>query len=238
MCYDLGMKKLGLILALVAFAGCEEEPPPAPPPAPKPAAPASAPAAQAPAPVPAAPTVVTEGPRVVAVEGDVRVDGARAIVGTPVTKASLIETGDNAWVRVTLMPHSVIQVRANTKLSISSSPKKEWSVKLALGALWSFLPKGASYEVATNNAVAGVRGTTLYVGSADGEHSGVCACDGEVELQAGGKKKVVKSKHQHIGTTIQGAAAKAKLGPQKKSKTPPGHDDKEGAQLEKIRASL
>jgi hypothetical protein len=136
------------------------------------------------------------------------------------------------------MPHSVVQVRANTKLSISTSTRKQWSVKLALGQLWSFLPKGSSYEVVTGNAVAGVRGTTLYVGTADGEHSGVCACDGEVELQAGGKKKNVKSKHQHVGTMINGAGAKAKLGPQKKSKTPPGHDDKEGAQLEKIRASL
>jgi hypothetical protein len=170
--------------------------------------------------------------------GDVLVDGQKAQAGTPISATSKIETAVNSWAKITLMQESVIAIRAQTKLILGSSEEKQWSVRLALGAIWSLLPKGASYEVVTSNVVAGVRGTTLFVAAPAEGQSGVCACDGEVELVAGGKTKVVKSKHAHIGTMIAGSGSKAKLGAQKKSKKPPGHDDVEGAQLEKLRQSL
>jgi hypothetical protein len=228
------MKKIALLFVL---AGCQDPVPPPPPPLVV-ARPASLPASQ-PASLPAkASLTVDEGPRVLALQGDVQIDGKPAVVGTPVTRTSTVQTGDGAWARITLMPHNVLAVRPNSKFTLGTSVRKQWSVKLALGALWSFLPKGSSYEVETSNAVAGVRGTTLYVGAAGEGKTGVCACDGEVELTAGAKKKMVKSNHQHIGTVIAGNGGKAKLGKQQASKTPPGHDDVEAAELEKLRESI
>jgi hypothetical protein len=185
-------------------------------------------------------TTVDAGPRVLALKGDVLVDGRAASVGTPVSPTATIETGDDAWARITLMPHSVIAIRPHSKFTLGTSTRKRWSLQLALGAVWSFLPKGASYEVSTSNAVAGVRGTTLYVSAIGADKSGVCACDGEVELSTDGAKKMVKSKHAHIGTFIAGPGRSAKM--IRQTKRPPGalfvHDDVEAAELEKLRDSL
>ncbi len=187
-----------------------------------------------PLPPPAERVTVDSGPRVVQMSGAVLIDGKPATVGSPVTATSTVETGDNSWARITLVPHSIIAVRANTKFTLGTSARKKWSVQLALGAVWSFLPHGSSYEVTTSNAVAGVRGTILYVDAFGPGKSGICACDGDVELSVGKKKKMVKSKHAHIGTIVAGA----KMIPQKKMKTPPYHDDIEGAELDKLRTSL
>ena len=222
-------------LLLIALISCD--PPtqtktpadtPAQIPAPQPATPA------APLPVKPARPVVDSGPRVLELKGDVLIDDKPAMVGSPITATSTIETGEGSWARITLVPHSVLAIRPLTKFTIGSSLRKRWSVQLLIGQLWSFLPKGASYEVTTANAVAGVRGTTLFVSATEPGKSAVCACDGEVEIAAAGKTRLVKSKRAHLATMVQGDPKKAKLIPLKKQ-PPFGHDDVEGAKLDALR---
>ncbi len=230
------MKKL--ILGFAVLAACNDKiEKPNPPPVAK--APASLPAAASmPASMPVKVTTVDSGPRILALAGSVLVDGQPAVIGTPVTKTSTIETGENAWARLTLEPHSVIAVRPSSKFTLGTSERKKWSVQLALGAVWSFLPKGSSYEVVTSNAVAGVRGTTVYVANRKEGLTGICACDGEVEETVSGKSKMVKSKHAHIAVLVGGTGKQAKIGKVPKGMPAPQHDDIEAAEIEKLRATI
>ncbi len=230
------MKKFAVLCVLIL--ACDKPAPP--PPTPKPVPVAIKAPASLPASLPAAPVTVEAGPRVLALTGKVLIDGKVAVVGSPITPTSVVETGDASTARITLIPHSVIAIRPNSKFTIGTSERKKWSVQLVLGAVWSFLPKGASYEVVTNNAVAGVRGTILYVSEMGDKKSGVCACDGEVELTVGKKKETVKSKFEHIGSVIGGDGTHAKVMLRKKSPDkPPGHEDHaEAIALEKLRETI
>jgi hypothetical protein len=215
-------KRIALVVAL-SLAACSEEPPPPPPPKPTPAPVAQKPPEQAPASAPVAPPkpTVKAGPRVLKVTGTVLIDGAEAYEGMPVQETSVIETKAASTVVVTLFSGAVTQVRELARVEIGKNAdwkklkKKEWTLKLLAGAVWSFLPKGSSYEVATQNAVAGARGTIFYVQASTPDDSYVCDCDGEIEMTVGGKKKMLKSKLAHVAMLSKGAAKKAKPKPTK-----------------------
>jgi hypothetical protein len=227
------LRRSTLVIALGLFACTEEAPPPAPTPA-KPAAPASAPVAAAQpasAPVAKAPA----GPRVVSSEGEVTVDGVPAKVDMAITATSVITTGKDSRMTFTLNPGSLIQVRPNSKVELGKSERKETSVKLALGAIWSFLPKGSNYEVVGPNAVAGARGTIFYVEATKPTETYVCDCDGEIELTSGKTTKTLKSEMKHVGANVKGADKKAKQAPTKKVLN---HTKEEAEALEALRANL
>ncbi len=217
-----------LACALVLATSCASEDSEAPAPAPE------ATAAPAPAPAPAEPPKPQKAPRrFLVVEGDVRLDGAPASVDQAIGDTAKIDTGKEGRAVLTLQPGSVIEVRQGSKLSLGSSPRKKTSVQLLAGTLWSFLPSGeASYEVATQNAVAGVRGTIFYVEAPKPNETYVCACDGEVEVSAGQKNlpRNVTSKMEHKSFLVRGNAKKAAM----KDAKLRGHTKEQAAELEKL----
>lgn len=221
------------LVIVLGLAACTEE---APPPAPTPTktAPASAPVAAS-QPASAAVAKAPEGPRVITVEGEVTVDGAPATVDMPITPTSVIATGKDSRMTFTLNPGSLIQVRPNSKVELGKSERKETSVKLTLGAIWSFLPKGSNYEVVGPNAVAGARGTIFYVEATKPTETYVCDCDGEIELTSGKTTKTLKSEMKHVGANVKGADKKAKQAPSKKILN---HTKDEAEALEAVRAKL
>src|SRR5687767_8079302 len=107
------MKRLACFALLLAVS-CSEEAPPPPPAQPLPTKPAEPP--KQPATAPAAPATVTTGPRVVTVDGECMVDGKSAVVGTPVTPTSVVETKAKSKMTLTLGPGSLIQVREASKV--------------------------------------------------------------------------------------------------------------------------
>jgi hypothetical protein len=222
------IKRLPVLLTFV-LAACSEDPPPAPAPQPAPDAPSQAATMAATAPAPAKPTVTT-GPRVLKVTGTALVDGAEAHEGMALSESAVIETKAASTVAITLFRGAVTQVRELTRVELGKNAdfeqqkKKEWSLKLLAGAVWSFLPKGSSYEVSTQNAVAGARGTVYYVQATTADDTYICDCDGDIEVNVAGKKKALKSKMAHVSVFAKGAGKKAKAKPTKEML---GHDKSE-----------
>jgi ferric-dicitrate binding protein FerR (iron transport regulator) len=172
-----------LLATLLLVAACSEETPPpdetgTPPPADAAAA-AGAPAEPA--------TPVLPARRFVSVEGTVTLDTLPAKADLEIGETSTIETGKDGRATITVEPGSLIEVRANSKVTFGASPRAKNSLKLLVGALWSFLPDNSSFEVETQNAVAGVRGTIFFVKvdkKGKKESTYVCACHGNVAMKS------------------------------------------------------
>lgn len=122
--------------------------------------------------------------RLLEVQGHVQVDGTSATADTAVGKDSLVVTGADGHAVLQLLPGSAIAVHPNTHVRLGHSARATWSLQLVAGSLLNFLPPGASYEVVTDNAVAGVRGTRFFVHAAGPTSTYICACLGEVQMTA------------------------------------------------------
>ncbi|MBI3178153.1 MAG: FecR domain-containing protein [Deltaproteobacteria bacterium] len=153
--------------------------------------------------------------RLLIARGAVSVDGKPATEGTPIGEASTVQTGPDGYAVLTLGKGSAVEVRANSKLTLGSSPRAKTTLQLVAGMVWSFLPDGASYEVQTPNAVAGVRGTVFFV-QADARGSYICACKGAVRMEtADGKTRrevTTKPGHEHLGFSVSKRGKRDKLG--------------------------
>ncbi len=138
--------------------------------------------------------------RFLQIDGEIKLDGAAATVDMEIPMSATITTGPNGHGYFTFGPGSVIEIRKSSTLKIGSSNTHKDSLKLLAGALWSVLAPGASYEVHTHNAVAGVRGTVFYTEARNEKTSYICACDGKVDIEAANPKnfkKTIPSKMQH-----------------------------------------
>lgn len=173
-----------------------------------------------------------DGRKFLLVEGGATFNGKAVKTGDAIGEAGTIVVARKGRAVVALAPGSFIVLRPGTRATIGKSERKAVSVQLALGAIWSFIAKGSSYEVVTSNAVAGVRGTALFVDAKKTE-SYVCDCDGSVELRAGGPKVLprnIESDHAHIATYIKGKGKGMKAG----SAARIGHTDPEREELMKL----
>lgn len=185
-------------------------------------APAAAAEPEAPAP--------KQARRFLLVEGTVTVDEQPAAVDAAIGETAKIVTGDDGRAVITLEPGSAIEIRKGTALAIGTSERKRSSVRLLAGALFSLLPGGASYEVETDNAIAGVRGTAFYVEAQDKAKSYICACDGAVTIESKSKKGVKKEPKSDNGHLAFMITTKGKKDKAKKAKRM-NHTDEEGAAL-------
>ena len=137
--------------------------------------------------------------RFLQVEGTVTMDGAPATVDAAIPETAKIVTGKDGRAVITLEPGGIIEIRKGSTVEVGKSERKDKSLKLALGTLWSFVPNGSSYEVVTDNAVAGVRGTVFYMEAQGPKKTYLCACDGEIDLVGANPKlnKPLKSSMEH-----------------------------------------
>lgn len=91
--------------------------------------------------------------------------------GTSLAEGAAVRTGANARLELTLADGSRIRVDQETTLALSEAQVKgkerTVSVQVWVGRLWAKVAKGMSggskFEVKTDNAVAGVRGTSFTV---------------------------------------------------------------------------
>ncbi len=123
-----------------------------------------------------------------------------AMVGVDLQKGDSIDTGDGGKVRIVMADKSVLALGARSKLTFAeydaSGENRVGTLKLTLGRFWMNVTQWAAggdslVEVYTPNAVAGVRGTTLW---GDIEVDAICSLDGEIEVRSLKKKK--KRKHK------------------------------------------
>jgi len=124
--------------------------------------------------------------KAVLIHGDQRI---AATAGYPVMAGDRLETGEGGKVQVTLVDHSVVAIGGGTTIEVSSllldaDGSRTGRLSVAIGKFWLHVTqwkKGpSSYEITTPNAVAGVRGTTLW---GDTKVDAICSLDGTVEVR-------------------------------------------------------
>jgi hypothetical protein len=119
-----------------------------------------------------------------------------ATVGSGLQPGDIIETGADTKVRINLDDGSVLAVGSRSKITLKSyvleGQTRSGSIRVAIGSFWMnvskwAVPEQSSVEVETPNAVAGVRGTTLW---GDTQRGVICSLEGNVVVTSvSGKMK-------------------------------------------------
>lgn len=153
--------------------------------------------------------------RVVATSGEVSL--TRSQTATPIERGAyllagdVVKTGADGTVRMLMRDKSVLALPARSSIRISAydvdaaTRKRRARLTVIVGRLWALVTKtvnpDASYEVSTENAVAGVRGTELvFDANADGS-SAVTVITGEVDLAAEGSRETLGAREQGVAGT-------------------------------------
>ncbi len=119
-----------------------------------------------------------------------------AVVGTQVLAGDRVQTGEKTKIRVKLTDGSVLALGPRSTITMvkyeTANGKRTGSLRVAIGAFWMQVskwttPADSFVEVETPNAVAGVRGTTLW---GDTQRQVVCALEGEVSVRSVSNKKI------------------------------------------------
>jgi len=190
--------------ALLAFTGCEESNTVVEAPVAEHAASDAEQVAEQKVEEPATEEVVAGIGTVDAVRGAVTVEraGEKSPIeqGKSVLVGDVIETGDNGKVRLALSGETVLALGAKSRLTLAAleiaDGGRKGTFKIAVGKFWAQIGKwtgtGESYlAFHTPNAVAGVRGTTLW---GDVERDTICALEGSIEVVSTKAKKRKKRK--------------------------------------------
>ncbi|NWG87926.1 MAG: FecR domain-containing protein [Hydrogenophilaceae bacterium] len=128
-------------------------------------------------------------------EGEVRFNGKPRRVGDLLSAPLEVVTGERALAAFSLGRNAYL-VRGNSRISIADTDGKGADVWVEAGRLLSVFEKGEA-RVMTPTAVAGIRGTGIYV-ETEAERSYVCLCYGTAELAAAhnaGLRETVSTTH-------------------------------------------
>ncbi len=143
---------------------------------------------------------------VVYVQGTVTIiktDGSEraAALGSEVSESDTLATGAASQVRVRLFDKSLVRLGQASKAQMSQlrfdgAESKSVSVKLMVGKLWASVSKlvsaGSRFEVSTQSAVAGVRGTEFAVLLGSSGDSSITTAEGSVAVRANdGSERIV-----------------------------------------------
>ena len=87
--------------------------------------------------------------------------------GAELHAGDTVETGDGGRVEITLAAGSILRIGEHSRVKLQDAePHKSFSARLLIGNLWTKVHKlvsGESFQVETENGVAGVRGTEFRV---------------------------------------------------------------------------
>ena len=125
---------------------------------------------------------------------------------TPVHAGHTIRTGSKGYVELTLPDGSFLRLAPDTLFHIETSlfpdnKSRRFSARLLLGRLWARVTRavglpGGSFRTATATAVAGVRGTTYDLRTAEARGTDIWVYEGKVAVgpvafEQGGSRKEV-----------------------------------------------
>jgi hypothetical protein len=128
------------------------------------------------------------------VEGTATVQSAAAQTPSPLVQGAELNEGDtvsteaDSRVEISLPEGSLLRLGENTRTTLTAHSRgKKFSATLLIGNLWAKVAKlvgGQTFEIETENAVSGVRGTEFRVESAKGQDDLVRVYDGAVQTSA------------------------------------------------------
>ncbi len=142
---------------------------------------------------------------------------AALAVGAQVAAGDAVVVGEKSFVELTLPDKSVVRVAPSSKLVLEAvlfegTGERKFSARLMIGSVWSkvstVLGGDSKFEVKTDNAVAGVRGTTFRVDARADKSAVVSVFAGSVAVGKGGP----------VGAPHTPGARREKAGPKEVSK--------------------
>lgn len=145
--------------------------------------------------------------RAISVTGSVEVQtGAET---EPLVRFAEVEAGatiithEESFAALRLASGSLLRLGPNTRIALSRmdpgevAGERKTEVRLVIGKVWArvlhLFGAESSFDIATDNAVAGVRGTAFWA-STDGTTDEFVLDAGAVSVQAGGKKVLLEGK--------------------------------------------
>ena len=112
-----------------------------------------------------------------------------AVVGTAVKAGDKIQTGENTKIRIAMTDGSVLAIGPRSSLTIArydaTGEKRTGTLRVGIGAFWMqvakwAMPEKSFVEIETPNAVAGIRGTTIW---GDTQRGVICSLEGTVAVR-------------------------------------------------------
>lgn len=140
-----------------------------------------------------------------------------AAVGMPILAGDRITTGEKTKIRMTLLDGSVLAVGPRSAVTMAryetAGNRRLGTLRVGIGSFWFQVtkwaqPENSAIDIETPNAVAGVRGTTLW---GDTQRQVVCALEGVVSVTSLSNKDL-KPASLEAGHCV-GELAAAKLTP-------------------------
>ena len=118
-----------------------------------------------------------------ALDGEVTINGRLATRANEIRASDIVRTGRTGRVVMT-MGKDAFLIRANTEIEILGKPNALVlnGLRMLTGALMGVFAKGASRQLMTATATAGIRGTGVYL-EASPEQTYICTCYGTVEIE-------------------------------------------------------
>ncbi|MGQ9844135.1 MAG: FecR family protein [Spirochaetota bacterium] len=130
---------------------------------------------------------IKEGDSVVVfVNGNVKVNGEQASVGTPIRIGDLISTGSVGLCRIQIGNKNVLQLGENSELLFTIWDSENTLVLnkgLLSGITRKIFTKRGTYTIITPTVVASVRGTSFCVVAQSVDRSYFCVCNGSIHLK-------------------------------------------------------
>jgi len=150
-------------------------------------------------------------------EGEVRINGKPAEIGSLVTAGDVVSTGEDGYA-VFVMQRSAYMVRENSRIEITAVADDEQKEKMVLvltmihGSLLSVFGKGKR-RIQTPTAIIGIRGTAVYV-ELEPARVYVCTCYGQATIASrvdSRIKETVKTWHHEKPRWVYGEGARELL---------------------------
>jgi hypothetical protein len=128
-----------------------------------------------------------EAMTVTLLEGTVTVAGAPLQPGAVLHAGDTVETQPGGRVEIAVPGGAIIRLGESSRLTLSSAePRRQFSARLVLGNLWTRVHKllaQETFQIETDNGVAGVRGTEFRMEVASGEPDLLRVYEGAVAVQ-------------------------------------------------------
>jgi ferric-dicitrate binding protein FerR (iron transport regulator) len=121
-------------------------------------------------------------------EGSATASGRSLEEGAILQEGETIETQAGGRIEIAVPGGTLIRLGESSRLTLSAAePRKRFSARLLLGNLWTRVHKlldGESFQIETENGVAGVRGTEFRVAVAADQPDLVRVYEGAVQVQS------------------------------------------------------
>ena len=145
--------------------------------------------------------------------GDVRVDGRPAHLNMKIPTGTTVETGPGSIAEVRYGHETGIRIRENSRVKLDR-PGSTYRILLAHGTILSLVKRKSVFEVKTPLAIAGVRGTVLFVHVSDDTSAYICTCNGKLDLLDGDRLMKAVSATHHKAYGLRGRPGNLVLGPE------------------------